>query len=123
MPCVGSALRPRRRGRLSQQVPTAGESFHPLATVGGARVEHIVSSATADPAEQVQAWDEWVLLVSGSASLELPDGTLALGPGDWVLIPAGTPHRVLGTAAGTHWIAVHAGPAGQPEAGGGHAPA
>lgn len=99
---------PERRGSLGREVPDSGEAFHLLATVGDARVEHIVSSDSPDAGEQVQTWDEWVLLVSGSAQLELPGGPVDLGPGDWLVIPAGTPHRVLGTSAGTHWIAVHA---------------
>jgi mannose-6-phosphate isomerase-like protein (cupin superfamily) len=97
-----------RAGRLAREVPDAGEAFHALVDLGGARIEHIVSSDSPDPAEQVQAWDEWVLVVSGRARLGLPDGELELGPGDWVTIPAHTPHRVLATTAGTHWIAVHA---------------
>ena len=112
------------RGRLSQQVPGAGEAFHALADLGGARVEHIVSSDSPDPAEQVQAWDEWVLVVSGRARLEVPDGELELGPGDWVTIRAHTPHRVLAATAGTHWIAVHAPqPAARQPASGGVADA
>jgi cupin 2 domain-containing protein len=94
-------------GRLTGDVPDSGEAFLSLATVGGARIEHIVSSASPDSAEQVQDWDEWVVVVSGAARLGLPGGELALGPGDWVLIPAGTPHRVLATERGTHWLAVH----------------
>lgn len=99
-----------RAGQLSDAVPPHGEAFHALATVGGARVEHIVSSATPAHDEQVQDWDEWVLLLSGAAVLDLPTGPRSLAAGDWLLIPAGTAHRVLSTQAGTHWIAVHAGP-------------
>ena len=78
-----------------------------LAAVGGARVEQIVSSEAPDDGEQVQAWDEWVLVVAGAARLGTPDGELALRAGDWVMIPAGTPHRVLAAERGTQWIAVH----------------
>jgi cupin 2 domain-containing protein len=95
------------RGRLTDRVPSGAEDFHDLARVGGARVEHIVSSATPDPAVQVQAWDEWVLVLSGSARLELAGELVSLGPMQWLLIPAGAAHRVLATEHGTHWIAVH----------------
>jgi cupin 2 domain-containing protein len=95
------------RGRLTDRVPSRGEDFHNLAQVGGARIEHIVSSATADPAEQVQAWDEWVLVMSGGARLELSGALIDLGPMEWVLIPAGTVHRVVAAANGTQWITVH----------------
>jgi len=100
-----------RRGRLADAVPDAGEDFHPLAALGQVRIEHIVSSDTPDQGEQVQGWDEWVLVVHGAASLEVAGVELDLGAGDWVLIPAGTMHRVASTGAGTHWIAVHGGAA------------
>ncbi len=29
-----------------------------------------------------------------------------LGPGDWVLLPAGTPHRLVETEPGTKWLTV-----------------
>lgn len=94
-------------GTLSDQAPDEGEDVHPLVSLAGARIEHIVSSGSVDPGEQVQAWDEWVLVTHGRGQLGLPAGVVELGPGDWVLIPAGTPHRVLQTAPGTQWIAVH----------------
>lgn len=100
-----------RRGRLAHVVPVVGEDFHPLASLGDARIEHIVSSNTPDPGEQVQEWDEWVLVIRGAANLDIAGVEYDLGPGDWVLIPAGTRHQVRSTEAGTHWIAVHGGAA------------
>jgi cupin 2 domain-containing protein len=97
------------RGRLSDTVPESGESFHRLVDLGTTRVEHIVSSNTPDPGEQVQGWVEWVVVLRGAARLDLAGVEVDLGAGDWLLIPAGTPHRVLSTDAGTHWIAVHGG--------------
>jgi mannose-6-phosphate isomerase-like protein (cupin superfamily) len=95
-------------GRLTDQVPAAGEDFHELATLAGARVEHIVSSAAPDPGVQVQDWDEWVLVLSGAARLEVAGHPVALAARDWLLLPAGTAHRVLATEPGTQWLAVHA---------------
>ena len=103
--------RAARSGRLDPTAPPAGELFVDLATVGDARIEHIVSSDSPDPAEQVQDWDEWVLVLSGAAQLEIRGTRQDVSAGDWVLLPAGTAHRVLGTLVGTQWIAVH-GPAG-----------
>jgi len=97
-------------GRLDTTVPARGERFVDLAAFGGLRVEHIVSSDTPDPGPQVRDWDEWVLVVAGSAHLEVAGVECSLAGGDWILLPAGTPHRVLRTASGTQWIAVH-GPA------------
>ena len=95
-------------GRLAERVPASGEDFHAVVTLAGVRVEHIVSSASPDPGEQVQAWDEWVLVLAGAATLEVAGESVDLRPGDWVLLGAGVPHRVLATAAGTQWLAVHA---------------
>lgn len=107
----GSGSGPRATGavfgRLADRVPDAGEDFHDLAAVGGARVEHIVSSATPDVGEQVQDWDEWVLVLAGAATLEVSGRLRDLTAGEWVLLPAGAVHRVLATTAGTQWLAVH----------------
>jgi mannose-6-phosphate isomerase-like protein (cupin superfamily) len=102
-----------RLGRLDPTAPLAGERFVDLVTICGSRVEHIVSSESPDPVEQVQEWDEWVLVLSGAAQLEIEGRRHDVSAGDWLVLPAGTPHRVLHTRAGTQWIAVH-GPPGSP---------
>ncbi len=109
MPVVteGSGM---HRGRLADAVPEAGEAFHQLAGLQGARVEHIVSSDLPDPTEQVQGWDEWVIVLAGSADVDVAGVSLTLRERDWLLIPAGTPHRVLAATRGTHWLAVHGAP-------------
>jgi cupin 2 domain-containing protein len=101
-----------RRGRLGAgDVPADGESFAELARIGdGTVVEEIHSSATPDTSSQVQDHDEWVVLLAGDAALDVDGSTLELRPGDWVLLPAGTSHRVLRTSTGAHWLAVHAPP-------------
>lgn len=99
-----------QRGRLARDVPDRGEAFHPLASFAGVRVEHIVSSDSPDTVEQCQDWDEWVLLTAGGAELDVDGRQVRLEPGQWLVLPAGIRHRVLSTATGSHWIAVH-GPA------------
>jgi cupin 2 domain-containing protein len=68
----------------------------------GVRIERIVSTGQSTPVDKpyTQEYEEWVLLVSGSAELR---------PGDCVLIPPHRPHRVTWTAKGepTVWLAVH----------------
>ncbi len=75
------------------------------------RIERIVSFGQASPEGfwYDQAWDEWVLLVQGSAELDLGGQTLALSPGDHVFIQAGQRHRVLRTSSTPPaiWLAVH----------------
>jgi cupin 2 domain-containing protein len=77
------------------------------------KIERIVSKGHASPAEfwYDQEWDEWVLLLKGSAGLrfEGQDEILALTPGDWILIPSKVKHRVDWTDehVETVWLAVH----------------
>lgn len=97
-----------RAGRLTTEVPATGEAFHHLVDLPGARVEHIISSAEADDGVQVGPTGEWVLLLQGSADLEVEGVIHPLSVGDWVLLPAGVRHRVVRTERGTHWLAVHA---------------
>lgn len=87
--------------------------MHDLVLAPGVRVERIVSSGQATPSGEwlEQARDEWVALLTGSAAI-IFEGDAApreLRPGDWLVIPAGTRHRVEWTDANqpTIWIAVH----------------
>ena len=77
------------------------------------RLERILSTGQSTPPGQWfdQDADEWVVLLSGSAGL-LFEGERAIcdmQPGDYLLIPAHTRHRVEWTAAGkdTVWLAGH----------------
>lgn len=94
-------------GRLDPTPPDAGERFDRLISRPGMRIEHIVSSASPDPAPYRQVDDEWVLLLAGAAVLEVGGVDHVLGAGDWVWLPAGLPHRVVSAEAGTRWLAVH----------------
>lgn len=91
------------------------ELFQTLAESDSIRIERIVSDGHATPAGEWydQAWDEWVLLISGGATLLFDDGAapLALKPGDHVMIPAHCRHRVerTDTTQKTVWLAVHFG--------------
>jgi cupin 2 domain-containing protein len=76
------------------------------------RIERIVSRGQASPPGfwYDQGMDEWVLLVKGSASLSFSDGrTIALVPGDHLLIPRHVRHRLERTdpEGETVWLAVH----------------
>ncbi len=78
------------------------------------RIERIVSRGQASPPGfwYDQETEEWVLLVSGSATLRFDNGRkIDLKPGDHLLIPRHVRHRVERTGAGqkTVWIAVHYG--------------
>lgn len=91
------------------------EIFQTLAEKNGVRIERIVSDGHATPPGEWydQGWDEWVLLVSGGATLLFDDSSapLILKPGDHIMIPAGCRHRVerTDTMQKTVWLAVHFG--------------
>ena len=78
------------------------------------RIERIVSYGQSSPEDfwYDQDWDEWVLVMSGSAELDLSGELHTLQPGDHLLIKAGVRHRVKSTSTfeKTVWLAVHLHP-------------
>jgi cupin 2 domain-containing protein len=92
--------------------PPGSERFTVLLETPAWRLELIHSNQAACPAEgwSEQALHEWVVLLQGSALMQL-DGESrprALDRGDQLLIPAGVRHRVLTTDPdpGTVWLAL-----------------
>lgn len=101
---------------VSLPSPPVAEVFEPILSRPGVRMERIVSFGQATPKGEWydQEWDEWVMLLSGSAGL-LIEGELAvrkLTPGDHLLLPAHCRHRVEWTEQGqqTLWLAIHLEP-------------
>ncbi|MDD5268314.1 MAG: cupin domain-containing protein [Methylococcales bacterium] len=76
-------------------------------------IERIVSNGHISPVGQWydQARDEWVILLQGKATLlfEKDQNLITLTPGDYLLIPAHTRHRVEWTQPdfNTVWLAIH----------------
>ncbi len=87
--------------------PANGESFTTLLEHKNVKIIRIVSSDTPDQKEYRQEEDEWVVVLEGNALLEIDGSPHPLKRGEMVFLPAGTPHRVLKTAPGTLWLAVH----------------
>jgi len=94
----------------------AGETFDDLWRQGHLRIERILSSAQPEPVLYLQEQDEWVLLLEGQALLEVNGERINLVAGDYLLIPARTPHRVLATHPDPRclWLAVHLYPSTTP---------
>ena len=90
-----------------------GEVFTTLLSGGKFRLERIVSNGQSTPIDQWldQEENEWVVLLSGAARLQLadPHETHDLHPGDALNIPAHKRHRVEWTtpACETVWLALH----------------
>jgi cupin 2 domain-containing protein len=105
---------PLRRGRLSTatDAPARGERAREIARAGNVVVEEILSGRLDGPVSYVQEQEEWVVLLEGGAVLEVGDERLRLGEGDWLLLPAHLPHRLVETTPGTRWLAVHVHPDG-----------
>lgn len=104
-------------GNLLAHLPQAlpGELFETIAESRDVCIERIVSRGHATPEGEWydQGWDEWVLVLAGSAGLLLEGETTprTLVPGDYLMLPAGRRHRVEWTEPGrnTVWLAVHIG--------------
>lgn len=90
-----------------------GELFESIYQSGDIRIERILSKGHITPEGQWydQAWDEWVLLVQGQATLRYQQNEqrFHLTAGDYLLIPAHTLHRVEWTPSEitTIWLAIH----------------
>lgn len=87
--------------------PATGERFETLASLRNVHIERITSSEHPEPTLYVQEQDEWVVLLAGEAVLEVDGQLEELGAGDYLLLRAGVPHRVLRASHGALWLAVH----------------
>ncbi len=90
------------------------ERFDALLSRPGLRIERIVSTGQSSPPGfwYDQPEDEWVLVLRGSAGLQLEgEAERTLRAGDFLLLPAHCRHRVSWTsdAEPTVWLAVHFG--------------
>src|ERR1700746_466073 len=105
-----------RTGNLFADVTAASageEAFCEIISRPGLKIERIISQGQVSPTDfwYDQAWNEWVIVLKGSATLQFEgeSTTRALGVGDHVFIPARKRHRVEWTEpqAPTVWLAVH----------------
>lgn len=87
--------------------PATGERFDTLLSHQGLVIERIVSTSRIASQEYVQEQDEWVVLLTGDALLQVAGRQVALRAGDYLFLPAGTPHTVQRVSDGAMWLAVH----------------
>ncbi len=97
------------RGRLHDPsaAPATGERVETIVRVRNLAVEQILSGRLDAPVDYRQDDDEWVAVLAGSAVLVVDGDRIELGPGEWVLVEAGTPHRLEAAEPETNWLAVH----------------
>lgn len=99
--------------KLPEKLPQ--ELFETIAKGKSFRIERIVSAGHSSPDDfwYDQDQNEWVLLINGSATLEIesPQASerIDLLPGDYLLLPAHQRHRVVCTddKQKTVWLAIH----------------
>lgn len=87
--------------------PATGERFDTLLSHQGLVIERIVSTSRIESQEYLQEQDEWVLLLTGEATLEVAGRKVPLKAGDYLFLPARTPHTVQRVSDGALWLAVH----------------
>jgi cupin 2 domain-containing protein len=98
------------RGRLpdAARAPAADEEVARLLELDGLVIEHILSGRLDAPVDYLQDEDEWVVLLAGSATLVVDGEDVELSAGEWLFLPAGTPHTLVRVEPGSSWLAVHA---------------
>lgn len=94
---------------LPEQLPR--ETFTDLLNAGSIRIERILSRGQTSPETgwYDQHEHEWVILLEGAAELTFSSGdVITLRAGDYLNIPAHTPHRVSWTDPDqtSIWLAV-----------------
>jgi len=87
--------------------PATGERFDTLLSHQGLVIERIVSTSKIESQEYVQEQDEWVVLLTGEATLDVAGRKVPLRAGDYLFLPARTPHTVRQVSDGALWLAVH----------------
>jgi cupin 2 domain-containing protein len=87
--------------------PQQGERFDTLLSHKGLVIERIVSTSKIASQEYVQEQDEWVLLLTGDALLDVAGRQVPLRAGDYLFLPSRTPHTVLRVSDSALWLAVH----------------
>lgn len=98
-------------GNLLSSLPNLSgeELFETLHKQRGIRIERIVSPANTTTEIFDQDDDEWVALLQGEAVMRVGELTIRLKAGDYLMIPARTPHQVLKTSETPLcvWLAIH----------------
>jgi cupin 2 domain-containing protein len=87
--------------------PQQGERFDTLLSHKGLIIERIVSTSKIASQQYVQEQDEWVVLLTGDALLDVAGRQVPLRAGDYLFLPSRTPHTVLRVSDGAMWLAVH----------------
>ncbi|WP_457560346.1 cupin domain-containing protein [Caminibacter sp.] len=83
------------------------EIFETILKHKNIEIKKIISNTLKTPQTFCQKEDEWVVLLKGCAKIEINGKIKKLKAGDFLFIPANTPHTVLKTKKTAIWLAVH----------------
>ena len=85
------------------------EIFNNLLSHKNVKINKIISPPNFVSEQFIQEEDEWVILLQGSAILEINQKITKLVKDSYIFIPAKTPHKILSTEPNikTIWLAVH----------------
>lgn len=100
---------PAIRNLFDNTAESVDEIIHRLLGGSSFRLEQIVSYGVQSPSDFWYDQDsaEWVALIKGEATLEFEEGSLGLGAGDSLIIPAHVKHKVTHTSKDAVWLAIH----------------
>jgi cupin 2 domain-containing protein len=83
------------------------EIFETILKHKNVEIKKIISNTLKIPQTFCQKEDEFVVLLKGCAKIEINGEIKKLKAGDYLFIPANTPHKVLKTKKIAIWLAIH----------------
>ena len=83
------------------------EIFETILKHKNIEIKKIVSNTLKTPQTFCQKEDEFVVLLKGCAKIEINGEVKKLKAGDYLFIPANTPHTLLKTKKIAIWLAIH----------------
>jgi len=87
--------------------PLDSEIFETILKHKNVKIKKIISNTLKTPQTFIQKEDEFVVLLKGCAKIEIKGVVKKLKAGDFLFIPANTPHTVLKTKKTAIWLAIH----------------
>lgn len=87
--------------------PIDNEFFETVLKHKNVTIKKIISNTLKTPQTFNQKEDEFVVLLKGCAKIEINGVVKNLKAGDYLFIPANTPHTLIKTKKTAVWLAVH----------------
>ncbi len=83
------------------------EIFETILKHKNIEIKKIISNTLKTPQTFIQKEDEFVVLLKGCAKIEINGEIKKLKKGDFLFIPANTPHTLIKTKKIAIWLAIH----------------